>query len=89
MKVLLGTLLFTLIAGTSCQLAPTEEQLQCLSSYAANNPTDPAVQTVITDCGDALTGSDPSALCMNEACFNALDTIYRRCGFTGLQLGGF
>ena len=82
--------MLTLIAGTSCQIQPTPEQIQCLVDIIMNNPSDPDVVAVDTECRSAFNNmDDPSTFCRIEACINALDTFYRRCGFTNIRLCEF
>ena len=86
MKVLFGTLLLTLIAGTSCQLQPTTEQVQCFIDYAIQNNGGG-----LEVCGDIFTDPNmsPTAFCINDSCLNVLDKIYRGCGYTQLELCEF
>ena len=83
MKVLFGMLFLTLIAGTSCQVEPTMEQIQCFIDFIVQNHGG-----TVEVCGNIFNES-PNAFCENEDCMNALDTIYRGCGYTRLELCEF
>ena len=83
MKVLFGTLWLTLIAGTSCQVEPTMEQIECFINFIVQN-----LGGSVAVCGEIF-NQNPTAFCENEDCMNALDKIYRGCGYTQLKLCEF
>ena len=86
MKLLFGTLLLTLISGTSCQLQPSQEQIQCFTQFVTQNNGGG-----LEVCGDVFTNPNASAtaFCMNEDCLSVLDRIYSGCGFTNTRLCEF